>query len=173
MAIQWRHRLATGEVRPWTLKEIVQGKPLGTPTHPMFVVFPIAFYVGTLGLDVLSRLGRFPQAPIAGTWLILGAFAGTAIAVTTGLVDRSTMRPGSGVRGIATRHMLLQFATAAIFVANLAVRWSGRHQARSDVLWIVLDALGVAILSFASHLGGVLVYKIGFRVGPGEAPPQP
>jgi len=74
------------------------------------VHFPIAFYIGALGLDVLSRIGTFPFAPTAATWLIAAAIVGSAAAATTGLVDRSTMKPGSRVRTMATRHMLFQYA---------------------------------------------------------------
>ncbi|HSL67396.1 MAG TPA: DUF2231 domain-containing protein [Actinomycetota bacterium] len=70
----------------WTLKDVVQGKPLHHPSHPMFVHFPVAFCFGALGLDVLSRLGRFPAAPLAATWLLIEAFAGTVFAALTGLV---------------------------------------------------------------------------------------
>ncbi|MGZ4105142.1 MAG: DUF2231 domain-containing protein, partial [Actinomycetota bacterium] len=90
-----RYTGPSGEQRPWTLKEIVQGKPLGHPSHAMFVHFPVAFYIGALGLDVVSRIGHFPSAPLAATWLILGAFAGSLFAVPTGLVDWWGMKPGS------------------------------------------------------------------------------
>src|SRR2546428_11462945 len=98
MAIQLKYRSPTGETRPWTLREIIQAKPIDRPTHPMLIHFPIAFYVGALGLDLLSRFGTFPSAPLAATWLIIGAFAGFGAAATAGLVDRSTMKHGSRVR---------------------------------------------------------------------------
>jgi uncharacterized membrane protein len=164
MRIRLRYEAPSGEVRPWTLKEIVQGKPLDTPTHPMVVHFPIAFYVGALALDILSRVGDFPWAPIAATAAIIGAFAGTALAVPLGLVDRSTMRPGTKARTIATRHMLIQLSAATLFVINFAVRWSDRHAARSSVGWIVLDAVGVLLVTIGADLGGQLVFKLGFRV---------
>ena len=41
----------------WTLREMAQGKPIDRPIHPMLVHFPIAFYIGSLGLDVLSPGG--------------------------------------------------------------------------------------------------------------------
>jgi hypothetical protein len=96
MAIRLKQHAPTGETRPWTLREILQGKPIDRPTHPMLVHFPIAFYIGALGLDVLSRIGRFPTAPLAATWLILGSFAGFAGAALTGLAERSTMRTNPG-----------------------------------------------------------------------------
>jgi uncharacterized membrane protein len=164
MGIKLRHRSPSGETRPWTLREIVQGKPIDRPTHPMVIHFPIAFYVGALAFDVMSRVCHFPSAPLAATWLIIGAFAGTALAVPTGLVDRSTMKPGTRTRTVATRHMLIQLTAAAVFVLNLAVRWSDRHAARSKPLWIALDALGVLLVTVGADLGGQLVYKMGFRV---------
>jgi len=169
VAIKLRYRSPTGETRPWTLREIIQGKPVDRPTHPMLVHFPIAFYIAALGLDILSRVGTFPAAPLAGTWVILGALAGFVAASTTGLVDRSFMRPGSKIRAVATRHMLLQYAAVAIFVVNFAVRWSHRHDPKSSVLWIVLDAVGVLIMMVAADFGGQMVYKMGYRVSPGEA----
>src|SRR6266511_2289829 len=109
MAIRLKYRAPSGETRPWTLREILQGKPIDRPIHPMLVHFPIAFYIGALGLDVLSRIGRFPAAPLAATWLILGSLAGFVGAALTGLAERSTMRHESRVRTLATRHMLLQY----------------------------------------------------------------
>lgn len=170
MAISLRHRSPTGETRPWTLKELVQGKPLGHPSHPMFVHFPLAFYVATLSLDILSKVGQFPAAPVATTWLLLGAFAASLVAVTTGLVDRSTTRPGSKVRARVNLHMWLQLVTAVLFVVNFAIRWPDRHLAEAEPLWIVLDVIGVGTLMVGQYLGGLLVYSIGMRVGESAAP---
>lgn len=166
-----RYRAPSGETRMWTLLEIVQGRPLGHPSHPLFVHFPVAFYVGALALDVLSYLGRFPAAPLAATWLILMAFAGTAAAMPTGLVDRATTRPGSRIRVAINRHMNLQLITAGLFVVNFIIRWGSRHTAEAKPLWIVLDAVGVATLFAGQYLGGILVYHMAFRVQEKYAPP--
>lgn len=168
------YRSPTGEVRRWTLKEIVQGMPLGHPSHPMFVHFPVALYVFCLAMDVMSKVADFPAAPLAGTWAIIGAFAGSAGAVVTGLVDWAGMARGSRKKQVATRHMLLQLTTFAVFLVNLIVRWPDRNQPESEVLWIVLSAIGVAILLVGQYLGGVLVYHLGMRVSTGVEPsPQP
>ena len=175
MAIRLRRQLPTGETRPWTIREIVQGKPLEHPSHPMFVHFPVAFYIGTLGLDVLSKLGNFPAAPVATTWLLLGAFGASLVAVTTGLVDRATTRTGSKVRKAVNQHMYLQLVTAVLFVANFIIRWPDRHLAEARAFWLILDVIGVGTLLLGQYLGGILVYVIGFRVGesgPGSSPPE-
>ncbi len=160
----FRFRSPSGEVRFWTFKEVVQGKPLGHPSHALFIHFPVAFYIGALGLDILSRVGTFPAAPVAATWLLMGAFAGSAFAIITGLVDWWGMVRGSRKRRWATRHLWLQLATLAVFVVDFAFRWSGRHQAGADGLWIALEAVGVGVLVVGQWFGGVLVYEMGMRV---------
>jgi uncharacterized membrane protein len=163
MAVKLRHTTATGETRPWTLREILQGFPLDMPTHPMFVHFPIAFYIGALGFDVLSRTGHFPWAPATATYLIVAALAGFAVAAVTGIAERASMPLKLRVRRLATRHMLLQFVAAAVFAVNLGVRWSSRHDVHSSVWWIVLDVIGVAVTSAAADIGGQMVFKVGYR----------
>jgi uncharacterized membrane protein len=164
VAIRLKFRSPTGETRPWTLKEIIQGKPVDRPTHPMVIHFPIAFYIGALALDIASRVGRFPAAPLAATWAIMGAFAGTLLAVPTGLVDRSTMRPGSRIRKKANTHALIQVSAAAFFVADFILRWSHRNGHRARPLWIALEVVGVLLVMVGADLGGQMVYKMGFRV---------
>ena len=68
MGIRFRNQLPTGETKPWTLRQIIQGRPFNRATHPMLVHFPIAFYFGPLGQDVPSRLGHFASAPLAA-WM--------------------------------------------------------------------------------------------------------
>lgn len=84
---------APGRIHPrpprgrWTITEIVAGKPLGHPSHAMIVHFPVAFYPGTLGFDLASRFGAFPDAATAGLWLLVAGLAGAVLAVGMGLVD--------------------------------------------------------------------------------------
>jgi uncharacterized membrane protein len=163
MAIRLTYHAPSGETRPWTLREILQGKPIDRPIHPMLVHFPIAFSIGALGLDVLSRIGTFPAAPLAATWLILGALAGFGGAGLTGLAERSTMRHGSRIHTLATRHMLLQYAAVAVFLADFAIRWSHRHDVHASFLWIALDLIGVLVMTLASDIGGEMVFRIGYR----------
>jgi uncharacterized membrane protein len=157
-------RSAAGESKSWTLKERIQGKSAGHPTHPGFVHFPIAFYTFALVLDVLSKLFDFPHAPIAATYAIVGAFIGTVFAVPLGLLDRADMTPGSRLKRTATRHMILQVSAFLVFVVNLIVRWPDRSQPEAEILWIILDVVGVALMGAGAALGGEMVYKLGMRV---------
>ena len=154
--------------RRWTFKELVLGKPLGHPSHAMFIHFPVAFYIGAFGFDVMSRVGHFPSAPLTGTWLIMGAALMTVPAVITGLVDYFGMVPGSTKRRWATRHLILQVIAAGFFITNLAVRFGDRGIAEAKTVWIVLGGVGVVALTIGQWLGGVLVYELGMRVSTAE-----
>ena len=161
-------QLSGPEGRRWTFKELVQGKPLGHPSHAMFIHFPVAFYIGAFGFDVMSRVGHFPSAPLTATWLIMGAALMTVPAAITGLVDYFGMVPGSTKRRWATRHLILQLVAAAFFITNLAVRFGDRGIAEAKTAWIVLGGAGVVALTIGQWLGGVLVYELGMRVSTAE-----
>jgi uncharacterized membrane protein len=162
--IQLKYRSPSGEERPWKLREIVEGQPLGHPSHPMFVHFPVAFYIGALAFDLMSRLFDFPGLVQAATFLIIGAFAGSLFAVPTGLVDWWQMAKGSEKRRKATQHMLLQFTTFGLFVVAFVLRWPDRYPPKAEISWIVIEAIGVAVLLVGQYIGGILVYQMAMRV---------
>lgn len=154
--------------RYWGIKDWVQGKPLGHPSHTMFVHFPIAFYLGAVVVDGLSLLGEFDDAPLIATWMIIGGLIGSVPAVVTGLVDWWGMISGSKRKRWATIHMLLQLASAGFFVLNLVARWPARLQAEADILWMVLGIVGVGIQLVGNWMGGNLVFRMGMRVQAGS-----
>ena len=167
MPISLKYRSPGGETRPWTFKEIVQGKPLGHPSHPMFVHFPIAFYLAAIGLDVMSRIAPSPGFVLASTYLLIGGAVAAVILLITGLVDWFEMVRGSSKRRLATRHMLFQLASVAFFQASLFLRFPDRNQPEAETLWIVLEVIGYLIMIVGQYLGGVLVYEKAMRVSTG------
>jgi uncharacterized membrane protein len=173
MSIQLRNHLPSGEVRNWTIREIVEGQPLGHPSHPLFVHFPVAFYIGVLAFDLMTRWFEFPTLVLAATFLIIGAQAGSLFAVITGAVDWWQMAKGSEKRKKANQHALFQIATAVLFVAALILRWPDRHAAQAQVSWILIEAVGVALLVVGQYLGGVLVYQMAMRVRTTRRSPRP
>lgn len=155
------------EGRGWTLKEWIQGRPLGHPSHPLFIHFPIAFYLAVLVFDVMTRIEPNPGLVQAGTYLLIGAALATLAAALTGLIDWWGMVPGSSKRRIATRHMLFQLTAAAFFLTTLAIRFGDRFQPQADMLWIVLEVIGYLVIIVGQYLGGVLVYEKAMRVSTG------
>ncbi|HXF57954.1 MAG TPA: DUF2231 domain-containing protein [Actinomycetota bacterium] len=163
-----RFRTAAGEERPWTLLEIVQGRPLRHPSHALFVHFPVAYYLAVLAFDVATAARPSPGLVFAGTLLLVGAFAASALAVTTGLVDWWQMVPSSRKRRWATRHMLFQLGAFGLFLSAFLLRWPHRHDPSAHVSWLAVEALGALVLLVGQWLGGVLVYEMAMRVSTGR-----
>jgi uncharacterized membrane protein len=161
-----RYRTRSGELKFYSLREILQGKSIRRVTHPFFVVFPIAFFVGVFALDVLSRLG-LNGAALAGTYAVTAGLVGAFFSIVTGLVDRSMMRAGSRIHAVATRHMFIQLTATAVFIANLVVRWPDRNVPHGKIVWIVLDVIGLTTVIIGGDVGARMVFKMGYRVGPG------
>lgn len=155
--------------RRWKLKEWVQGKPLGVPTHSMVVHFPVAFYLGAIAFDVMSRISPSPGLVLAGTYLLIGGFLGTLVAVPLGLIDWASMVKGSSKRRLATRHLVVQLTAAAFFVVAFVLRWPDRAASQAEISWIVIEAVGYLVLIVGQHLGGLLVYQKAMRVSTGGA----
>lgn len=155
------------EGRGWTLKEWAQGMPLGHPSHPLFVHFPIAFYLAVLVFDVMTRIEPNPGLVLAATYLLIGAALATLGAVVTGLIDWWGMVPGSSKRRIATRHLLFQVTAAIFFQTTLVIRFGDRFQPQAEMLWIILEVIGYLVIVVGQYLGGVLVYEKAMRVSTG------
>jgi uncharacterized membrane protein len=166
MTISLRNRR---ENRPWTLKEWIQGYPLGHPSHPLFVHFPIAFYTATLVFDIMTRIEPNPGLVQAGTFLLIGAALATVFLVTTGLIDWWGMVRGSSKRRIATWHLLVQVTAFLFFFTTLLLRFPDRTTPEAETPWIVLEAIGYVMLTVGQYLGGVLVYEKAMRVSTGGA----
>src|SRR5205823_3029478 len=62
------------------LKDILEGKPLRHPIHPMLVHFPIGFFILSLLLDLASFL--FPDAP----YILRSSFYAMLLGVITALI---------------------------------------------------------------------------------------
>jgi uncharacterized membrane protein len=154
--------------RPWTLKEWVQGKPIGHPSHPMFVHFPIAFYLAVLVFDVMALIEPNAGLMQANIFLLFGALIATVILATTGLVDWAGMVKGSSKRRLATQHLLVQVLAALFFQFTLVLRLGNRGVDQPETLWVVLEAIGYLIIIVGQYLGGVLVYEKAMRVRTGS-----
>src|SRR3954454_16614731 len=98
------------------LKDVLEGKPLRHPVHPMLVHFPIGLFILSLLLDIASF--GFPTA----SHLVLGSFYAMALGVVTallaaipGFVDYTDIRVDHPGRRIATAHMTLNLITVAVY----------------------------------------------------------
>jgi uncharacterized membrane protein len=158
----WRVRPVLGG--RWTVKDIVQGKPLGHPSHPMFVHFPSALLPAAVIFDVLSYIDAHATLVRAASYNIALGLSVALLTATTGLVDYLPMVGGSRKKQLGTYHLLAQVTAVSLFGLSLVVRAYDYHADQTPVLAFVLAATGAAAIGVGNYFGGVLVYRQGMRV---------
>ena len=155
------------------LKEVLQGKPLGHPSHPMFVHFPTALFPTGILFDILSWAANEPELVKAAFYNVAVGLAGAMVAVLTGFVDYFGMVSGSRKHRVTTWQMLANLPLLLIFAVSLGLR-SQELDAPSTPLYILVFTLaGLPFLVVGNYLGGELVYRMAMRVSTGRLPEQP
>ena len=148
------------------LKDLLEGKPLRHPIHPMLVHFPIGFLVLSFLLDLVSL--AFPGVPSlvrCSFYAMLLGIITALLAAVPGLVDYSDIRRDHPGKATATRHMILNLMVVAVYGINLWIRSSALSDLKVTLLPLVLSIIGIGLLSASGYLGGRLVYDEGIAVG--------
>jgi len=148
------------------LKDLLEGKPLRHPIHPMLVHFPIGFLVVSFLLDLVS-LG-FPEVPNlvrCSFYAMLFGVVTALLAAVPGFVDYSDIRRDHAGKATATRHMTLNLMVVAIYGINLWLRSSALTDFKISLVPLLLSLIGIVLLSASGYLGGRLVYDEGIAVG--------
>jgi uncharacterized membrane protein/nitrite reductase/ring-hydroxylating ferredoxin subunit len=148
------------------LKDILEGKPLRHPIHPMLVHFPIGFFILSLLLDLATLL--FPDTSYlirASFYAMLFGVITALLAAVFGFVDYSDIRNDHPGKRTATAHMTLNLLVVAVYGINLGMRLSALGDSKISVAPLILSLIGVGLLSASGYLGGKLVYDEGIAVG--------
>ena len=138
------------------IRNFLNGTWLGEPLHAVLTDVPVGAWTVAIAFDALDlvfdrrELARACEASI-GIGLL-----GAAGAAVTGMTDWSDVDPP--VRRLGLIHGLLNLSGAALFATSLFLR-----KKKSRTTGRILGALGYAVMSYAAHLGGKLVYE--HRVG--------
>jgi uncharacterized membrane protein/nitrite reductase/ring-hydroxylating ferredoxin subunit len=162
---RWRRQPTTG-IGETVLKDLLEGKPLRHPIHPMLVHFPIGFLLLSFLLDLVSL--AFPEVPnlVRGSFyaMLLGIIT-ALLAAVPGFVDYSDIRRDHPGKVTATRHMILNLMVVAIYGINLWIRSSALSDPKISLPALLLSIIGVGLLSVSGYLGGRLIYDEGIAVG--------
>jgi nitrite reductase/ring-hydroxylating ferredoxin subunit/uncharacterized membrane protein len=147
---------ANGNPGAQKVRNFLNGTWLGEPLHVVLKDVPIGAWTVAMVFDVLDLIGNRPEfAAGADTSIAIGLVA-AAGAAGTGLTDWSDVDPPARRPGLI--HGLLNIGATALFATSLVLR---KKKARSEGR--ISSVLGYALMSYAAHLGGELVYK--HRVG--------
>lgn len=151
-----------------TIKDILQGKPLGHPSHPMLVHFPTALFPTSLLFDLLSWGITEPALVKAAFYNIAVGLFGALLAILTGLVDYFGMVAGSRKYRVTTWHMLANLPLVLIFAISLGLRYLELDTTRTPFHILALSFIGLPLLVVGNYLGSELVYRMGMRVNTGR-----
>lgn len=142
-------RVADLLARSERLRDVLDGRPLGSPLHPALTDVPVGAWTASVALDLAGS--RSADGALAV------AVASAAPTAAAGLSDWSHLRGQD--RRVATLHATLNVAGLALAGLSLAARASGRRG-----LGRTLSLGGFAVAGLAAHLGGELTYGRGVRV---------
>jgi len=161
IAQYWRERPILGR---WTVKDIVQGRPLGHPSHAMFVHFPSALLPAAFAFDVLSLIDADATLVRAAFYNIVLGLSVAVLAAATGLVDYLPMVGGSRKKILGTRHLIGQLTAVSCFGLSLLLRAFDFDATQTPWPALLLAAAGAGALAIGNYFGGHLVYRQGMRV---------
>jgi nitrite reductase/ring-hydroxylating ferredoxin subunit/uncharacterized membrane protein len=138
------------------LRNFLNGTWLGEPLHVVLTDLPVGAWTVAIAFDLLDLiLDRREFASAADASIGIGV-VGAAGAAVTGMTDWSDVDPPA--RRLGLIHGLLNLSGTALFATSLLLR---RKKSRRNGR--IVSALGYAVVAYAAHLGGKMVYE--HRVG--------
>ncbi|MEU6314161.1 DUF2231 domain-containing protein [Streptomyces sp. NPDC047014] len=133
--------LPLGDVR-----DVLRGKPIGHPLHPVLVHLPMGCWLSAAVVDVIPGTG-----PAATTLTAVG-LAGVGPAAVAGWVDWAEMPPEEARVGLA--HVLSNAVAVTCYAVSLSHRLTGRTATGRLWSWAGLTATGLT-----GALGGHIAYR--------------
>jgi uncharacterized membrane protein len=137
----------------------------GHPIHPMLIPFPVAFFAGTLVVDVVHSQSDDPFWAAASVWLLSAGLVMAALAAIAGLIDFMGDRRIRQIKD-AWIHMTGNVVLVLIEVINL---WRRVVDGPDFILplGLVLSVISTGLLLFNGWKGWEMVYR--HRVGVSDA----
>jgi nitrite reductase/ring-hydroxylating ferredoxin subunit/uncharacterized membrane protein len=147
---------ADGRAGAQKIRNFLNGTWLGEPLHVVLKDVPIGAWTVAMVFDALDLLRNRREFAVAADTSIAIGLVGAAGAAATGVTDWSDVDPPA--RRLGMIHGLLNLGVTALFATSLILRRSKTRTERR-----ISAAVGYALMSYAAHLGGKMVYK--HRVG--------
>lgn len=126
--------------------------------HPAIVHFPIALFIGGLILDFIGMVRKNKTLLAAGWYCIIMAAASSVGAIISGALAMTLLK--LPYRGLIFNHIVFAVGAASIMWVMVALRVDRHEQmnVRIRLVYYVLAASCLVLISWAGHLGGVFVY---------------
>lgn len=158
---------AGGHPSAQKLRDFLNGTWLGEPLHVVLTDVPVGAWTAAMVFDALD-MAYDRRAFRRACEICIGlGLLGAAGAAVTGLTDWSDVDPPARRSGLI--HGLLNLSGFALFATSLFLR---KKKAREGGR--AASILGYAVMGYAAHLGGKLVYehRVGVDRTAGQAFPE-
>jgi nitrite reductase/ring-hydroxylating ferredoxin subunit/uncharacterized membrane protein len=143
-----------------TIEDVLHGKWLGHPLHPVLTDVTIGAWLSAAILDIASVVMGSDEVEDAADVLTgIGTASGVATAVT-GLTDYSRIKRDAARHGLI--HGLLNAAALTSYTVSSAARRAGNRK-----LGLAASMTGLGIATLSAWIGGDMVYR--FKVGVNHA----
>ncbi len=128
--------------------------------HPKLVHFPIAFFIGALGLEVISLVFKKENLHRAAVTLFVMAAFIAPLVVWSGLEEAEHLNLHHPVLGTHKRFALLTMWGS---LAALPVLWVAhqRNQTAFRIVFLICLLIFAIFVTIAGHNGGRMVYEYG------------
>ena len=148
------------------ISDLLKGKWLGHPLHPLFVHVPMAVWPAALLFDLASRIGSGSNVMAQGSFFAIGfGLVVALLAVPTGIVDWWGIKREKPAWMIGLWHMVINLVVLLLFMVNFILRLNTYREATSiSDTPLALSAAGTALLFASAYLGGRMVYAYGINV---------
>lgn len=151
-------------VSPGPVKDVLHGRWLGHPVHPLLVAVPIGLWTGASLLD-----GTPGDTRLAARRLVGAGILSVLPTAATGLADWSELGLFQRPKRVGLVHSAANSVTTAVYAASWLARRRGDERRGRG-----LALLGLATLMVGGYLGGHLSYAQGVGVDRNaDEPPEP
>ena len=138
------------------IRNFLNGTWLGEPLHVVLTDVPVGAWTVAMAFDALDIICDRREFVRGCETSIAVGLLGAAAAAVTGMTDWSDVDPPA--RRLGFIHGLLNLSGFALFATSLCLR-----KRKSRDIGRIASVVGYAVMSYAAHLGGKLVYE--HRVG--------
>jgi uncharacterized membrane protein/nitrite reductase/ring-hydroxylating ferredoxin subunit len=134
------------------------------PIHPMLIAFPLAFFFGTFVFDLLGVLFGSTSMLVVGYYMNIAGIITAVVAAIPGLIDYlHSVPPDSSAKDRALKHGLVNGTATVLFLVTFILRNIADPHFVSILL---IEVVGLILLTAGGWMGGTLVYRNGIGVFP-------
>jgi uncharacterized membrane protein len=134
--------------------------------HPLFVHFPIAFFVAFFLVDFFGTISKKTQWRYVASWLLYLGTVAALFTVIAGLFAADSVEHGEDVHELMERHEHIGIAvlSLSLFLSAWRLKHWGTHSIPGNTVFLVLAGFLCFLLSLGADLGGLMVYQYGVSV---------